>query len=849
MAVPLFSHRLMTELLSPAGNWDCARAAVAAGADAIYFGLPKFNARLRANNFTEADLPELMAYLHKHGVKGFVAMNTLIFTSELEAAERQLRLIADAGVDALIIQDIGLAKMARTITPDVELHASTQMTITSPEGLAFLETIFPMERAVLARELSIKEIERFHSSPISNLQSPITPLEVFVHGALCVAYSGQCLTSESLGQRSANRGECAQACRMPYEIVVDGVTQDLGEHRYLLSPQDLAAVDLIPDLVRAGVKSFKIEGRLKTPEYVAAVTRVYRKALDSCSGPVPGQAVETPSQGVSQEEKYQLEMTFSRGLTTGWLAGTNHPYLTHGKFGKKRGPFLGTIIEAQNGWIRLDTPPSQQTPPLKAGDGIVFDAGENRDLEQGASIWKIENDRIIFHRTYSGINFDRIRPGVTLYKTADPALESEIRKFWQTAKPKIKRTPLHLILTGKPGEPLTATVAADFIRHAKPIQSSSTITLSEATTHPLTTETLEKQRSRLGDTDYELASLDNQIEGDCHLPLSALNQLRRDLVSNLSQIQNQQSKILNRQSSKSPHHLFPQLSNLPISNPPSLSVLTRTLPQLEAALEANIPQIYCDFEDPRRYKEAVSLFKSSIINPQSTIILATPRILKPGETGYLKLIERAEPDGLLLRNLAALNYYKDRSDLVKIGDFSLNVANPLTAKILREAAHLDRLTISYDLNISQVLDLLEKTPPDWLELTLHQHMPMFHMEHCVFCTFLSSGTTYKDCGRPCEKHTVHLRDRIGQLHRLQADVGCRNTLFNGRAQTGARFLPQLLASGLRHFRIELLDENQTDSLSTIQSYLDLLSEKISPATLLNEIHATEKLGVTEGTLA
>ncbi len=832
----------MTELLSPAGNWDCARAAVAAGANAIYFGLPKFNARLRADNFTEADLPKLMIYLHKHGVKGFVAMNTLIFTSELGAAERQLQLIAEAGVDALIIQDIGLAKMARTIVPDVELHASTQMTITSPEGLAFLETIFPMERAVLARELSVREIEKFSGSH--------TPLEVFVHGALCVAYSGQCLTSESLGQRSANRGECAQACRMPYEIVVDGATRDLGEHRYLLSPQDLAAVDLIPDLVRAGVKSFKIEGRLKTAEYVAAVTRVYRKALDACSCPVTGQAVETPSRGVSQEEKYQLEMTFSRGLTTGWLAGTNHPYLTHGKFGKKRGPFLGTIIEAQNGWIRLDTPPSQQKPPLKAGDGIVFDAGENRDLEQGASIWKIENDRIIFHRTYSGINFDRIRPGVTLYKTADPALESEIRKFWQTAKPKIKKTPLHITLTGKPGEPLTCSCPVPGQAVANPSRgASTTIPLSEATTHPLTTETLEKQLSRLGDTPYELASLNNQIQGDCHLPLSALNQLRRDLISTLSQIQSQQPPSSNRQSYESTRNLFPQLTNPPVSNPPSLSVLTRTLPQLEAALEANIPQIYCDFEDPRRYKEAVALFKSSIINPQSTIILATPRILKPGETGYLKLIERAEPHGLLLRNLAALNYYKDRSDLIRIGDFSLNVANPLTAKILREAANLDRLTISYDLNISQVLELLAETPPEWLELTLHQHMPMFHMEHCVFCVFLSSGTTYKDCGRPCETHTIHLRDRVGQLHRLQADVGCRNTLFNGRAQTGARFLPHLLASGLRHFRIELLDENQAESHSTIRSYQDLLSMKISPTTLLNEIHATEKLGVTEGTLA
>ena len=841
----------MTELLSPAGNWDCAKAAVAAGADAIYFGLPKFNARLRADNFTEQDLPELMAYLHKHGVKGFIAMNTLIFTGELEAAECQLRLIAAAEVDALIIQDIGLAKMAREIAPDVELHASTQMTITSPEGLAFLESIFPMERAVLARELSVKEIEKFSSSD--------TPIEVFVHGALCVAYSGQCLTSESLGQRSANRGECAQACRMPYEIVVDGVTQDLGEHRYLLSPQDLAAVDLIPDLVRAGVKSFKIEGRLKTPEYVAAVTRVYRKALDACvavagdSSPRPLLGIPAPT--ITPEDKYALEMTFSRGLTTGWLAGTNHPYLTHGKFGKKRGPFLGTITEAQNGWIRLDKPPSEQIPPLKAGDGIVFDAGENRDLEQGASIWKIENDRIIFHRTFSGINFDRIRPGVTLYKTADPALESEIRKFWQSAKPKIKRIPLHLTITGRPGELLTAqAVAGD--SSPRPLlgipapTASTTIPLAEATNHPLTTETLTAQLSRLGDTPYELASLDNQLTGDCHIPLSALNQVRRDLVSNLSQIKNQQSSIINRQSSTpTTESLFPPITDHPAPVTPSLSVLTRTLPQLEAALEAEIPQIYCDFEDPRRYKEAVALSKSQISNFKSQIILATPRILKPGETGYLKLIERAEPHGLLLRNIAALNYYKDRSDLIRIGDFSLNVANPLTAKILREAAHLDRLTISYDLNISQVLNLLGKTPPEWLELTLHQHMPMFHMEHCVFCTFLSSGTTYKDCGRPCEKHTVHLRDRIGQLHRLQADVGCRNTLFNGRAQTGARFLPQLLASGLRHFRIELLDENQTDSLSTIRSYLDLLSEKISSTTLLNEIHATEKLGVTEGTLA
>jgi len=824
--MPELAYDPTPELLSPAGNWDCARAAVAAGADAIYFGLPKFNARLRADNFIEADLQELMEFLHRHGVKGFVAMNTLIFTSEMKAAEEQLRRIAAAGVDALIIQDLGLAKLAREVAPNVELHASTQMTITSPEGLAFIETLFPLERAVLARELSIKEIERFHAHNTEHLKLK-TPLEVFVHGALCVAYSGQCLTSESLGQRSANRGECAQACRMPYEIVVDGETRDLGAVRYLLSPQDLAAADLIPDLVRAGVKSFKIEGRLKSPEYVSAVTRVYRKALDAAMAHDPSP--------VTDNDRYELEMTFSRGLSTGWFAGTNHPYLTHGKFGKKRGPLLGTITDCGPGWIRLG---NLTGVPFSAGDGVVFDAGENRDLEQGARIWVIEGDRLIFHLTYSGINFDRIKPGQTLYKTSDPKLDSELRRFWQNTRPAEKKTPLHLIVRGKPGEVITILSGESAVH--------SEVMLQEATKHPLSTETLVAQLGRLGESSFELGTLDNQLEGDCHIAVSALNQLRRALISQL-----EDAAAIKPQR---PHINTTFQDLLPAKNPesriqnPELSVLCRSMEQLTAAIECGVETVYCDFEDPRRYKAAVALFKSQISNLKSQIHLATPRILKPGETGYLKLIEKAAPDGLLLRNLAALHYYKHRSDLKKIGDFSLNVANPITAKLLMEGAALDHLTLSYDLNIGQVLELLHAAPPEWFEITLHQHMPMFHMEHCVFCTFLSSGTTYKDCGRPCEKHVVHLRDRVGQLHRLQADVGCRNTLFNGKAQTGARYYAHLRATGLSRFRVELLDEAE-DAAKTIRAYQDLLSGKSDAFELLDQVQALEKLGVTEGTLA
>ena len=814
---------LTPELLSPAGNWDCARAAVAAGADAIYFGLPRFNARLRAENFIDADLEELMDFLHRHGVKGFVTMNTLIFTSEMEAAEAQLRKIAAAGVDALIIQDLGLAKLARTVAPDVELHASTQMTITSPEGLAFIESLFPMERAVLARELSIREIHKFQSAA----QETKTPLEVFVHGALCVAYSGQCLTSESLGQRSANRGECAQACRMPYEIVVDGETRDLGAVRYLLSPQDLAAADLIPDLVRAGVKSFKIEGRLKSPEYVSAVTRVYRKALDA--------AIEDKPSPITATDRYELEMTFSRGLSTGWFYGTNHPYLTHGRFGKKRGPLLGEIIDCGPGWIKLG---NLTGVPFTAGDGVVFDAGENRDLEQGARIWVVEGERLIFHLTYSGINFDRIKPGQTLYKTSDPKLDSELRRFWQNTRPAEKKTPLQLIVTGKPGEPMEVRSGEFTVRSETLIQ--------EAAKHPLSTEKLVEQLGRLGDSSFELGSLDNQLEGNCHIAVSALNHLRRALVKQLetaAAIKPERPKITTTH-----RDLLPQKTPHSALATPHLSVLCRTLGQLTAAIDCGVETVYCDFEDPRRYKEAVSLFRAALPTPHSALHLATPRILKPGENGYLKLIEKAEPDGLLLRNLGALHYYKDRSDLQKIGDFSLNVANPITAKLLMENAVLDYLTISYDLNIGQVLDLLHGAPPEWFELTLHQHMPMFHMEHCVFCTFLSSGTTYKDCGRPCETHVVHLRDRVGQLHRLQADVGCRNTLFNGKAQTGARYYEHLRNAGLSRFRVELLDENE-DAAKTIRAYQDLLSGKTDAFDLIDQVQALEKLGVTEGTLA
>ncbi|MCF7675988.1 MAG: DUF3656 domain-containing protein, partial [Akkermansiaceae bacterium] len=375
--------------------------------------------------------------------------------------------------------------------------------------------------------------------------------------------------------------------------------------------------------------------------------------------------------------------------------------------------------------------------------------------------------------------------------------------------------------------------------------------LEPAAKHPLGTANLTDQLGRLGDTPYELAGLTNQLTGDCHFPLSQLNRLRRALIERITADQPSATSTAAATTTVRCRDLLPVI---PApggvgESAPRLSVLCRDIGQLEAAIECGVETVYCDFEDPRRYPDAVTLFKSKIQNSSFKIHLATPRILKPGELGYLKLIERAAPDGLLLRNLGALHHYRERDSLIRIGDFSLNAANPLTARLLMERAGLEWLTISYDLNIGQVLDLLAGAPPAWFELTLHQHMPMFHMEHCVFCAFLSTGTTYKDCGRPCEHHVVHLRDRVGQDHRLQADVGCRNTLFNGKAQTGARFLPALIAAGLRRFRVELLDETRAAAADTIHAYQQLLAGSITPDELIHRVHAAEKLGVTEGTLA
>ncbi|HEY1107846.1 MAG TPA: peptidase U32 family protein, partial [Opitutaceae bacterium] len=415
------------ELLAPAGDWECVRAAVENGADAVYFGLERFNARMRAKNFTQADLPALMEFLHRRGVRGYVTFNTLVFSDELGAAEDYLRSIIAAGVDAAIVQDIGICRMIRAISPDFPIHGSTQMTVTSAAGVEFAREL-GAQLVVLARENSIAEIEKIQAAQKT---APVAlPLEVFVHGALCVAYSGQCLTSESLGGRSANRGECAQACRLPYDLISDGQQIDLGDRRYLLSPQDLAGIDVLPDLVRAGVASLKIEGRLKAPEYVASITRVYRQALDRICGPATAPQAPSADFAPDAASRYELQMAFSRGLYTGWFRGIDNQHLAHARFGTKRGVYLGEIAQVSGESISL-----KLEAPLKPGDGVVFDAGRPAEKEEGGRVYQVEplgpGGEVTLRFGHRDIDWRRVRVGQLVWKTNDPALDRELRTTFE----------------------------------------------------------------------------------------------------------------------------------------------------------------------------------------------------------------------------------------------------------------------------------------------------------------------------------------------------------------------------------------------------------------------------------
>lgn len=842
--LPAFQRpRVKPEVMSPVGGQAQLRAAVEAGADAVFFGVNPlggggradgsgagFHARAKVGFGAEA-LPEVMRGLHERGVQGFVTFNVLVFDRELRGAEQQLIHLAESGVDAIIVQDHGVARLAHEICPDLPIHGSTQMSITSAQGAEFARR-FGVGRVVLGRELSLRDIGRIAA------QTDIE-LETFVHGALCVSYSGQCFSSEAWGGRSANRGQCAQACRLPYEMIVDGLRRDLGDARYLLSPGDLYALHQVPDLVETGVNCLKIEGRYKDAEFVALTTAAYRKAVDEAWAGLP--------LSVTAQEERDLEQVYSRGLGPHFIAGTNHQTVVRGRAPRHRGVRVGTVRGVTERGVLVEL--SEKVAP---GDGLVFDPANWRapeGREEGGFLYGLwQGGRQIGAEARAGQTYElrfgrgavdprRVRTGDPVWRTQDPTLAARVRPLVESAEPVYTR-PVHAHFVGEVGQVPTLTLSDEY---GQSVTVGGEAPLSEARNRALDEAGLREQLGKLGGTGYHLGELRAELRGAGFLPVSALNALRREAVGQLTARRGQAPERRIQPRLDAALRNAPPLPEVTAHLSPALHVLVRTPEQLEAALAERPESVTLDYLELYGLGPSVEQVRAAGL----TVRVASPRILKPTEQNLQKFLLSLGA-GILVRSGGLLEGLQG-SGAELTGDFSLNAANVLTTRELLSLG-LTRVTPTHDLNARQVSELARLVGPERLEVIAYQHLPVFHTEHCVFCRFLSSGTDYTNCGHPCESHRVALRDERGVEHPVMADVGCRNTVFEGRPQVAGAHLPGWLRAGLRDFRLEFVHESPEQVRAVIQAHRAFLNGEIGAAELERRLLAVSAQGVTEGSL-
>ena len=869
------------EILAPAGDDDSLAAALAAGADAVYFGLDGgLNARARATNFSLARLPELADTIHRAGARAYVTLNTLVFEHELPFVEAAVRGCAQAGIDALIVQDPAVALLAREVAPTLEVHASTQMTISSPEGAAFAEQL-GVTRIVVPRELSVDEIRRFS-------RGTAIELEVFIHGALCMSWSGQCLTSEAWGGRSANRGQCAQSCRLPYDLVVDGETRPLGEVAYLLSPLDLAGARAVAELTDIGVASLKIEGRLKGPAYVVSAVEGYRRWRDA----VAAKQDTTPEAARQlQADLGQMAVAYSRGFSDGFLAGSDHQTLVEGRFPKNRGALLGEVVEVRGARVKVRrgersgtggvalkltagplgatrvalpviggaSPEDARGVPFGApepapGCGVGFDLGRPEEAEPGGPLFGVEPVPGGWWLSFGtpGPDLARVRPGDRVWLSSDPRLQARARAAVDDGLAGVPgRIPVRLDVAGKLGESLhVRAVARGPVGRECAVDTTSDVPLAAATHDGLGAEVLADKLGAFGGTPFRLESLSlDGLEPGLHIPVSALKRMRRALVDALEPAVLAAARHAIRTTAGA-EAVARASAALPARRPwrapdvPRLVPLVRTSEQLEAVIAAGLPEVELDWMELLGLERAVARAREAGL----AVVIATTRIQKPGEDGIDRRIARLAPDGVLVRHWGGLMHFARADAPVTVhGDFSLNVTNAITG---RHLLHLgcDTITAAHDLDEAQLHAMLASLPAERVTVAVHHHIPTFHTEHCVYAHTLSRGRDFRTCGRPCEQHRVALADRQGRRHPVVVDIGCRNTVFNAQAQSAARAVPRLLDVGVRRFRVELVWEDRGAAGAVLAAWIALLAGRATPAELQSRVGALEQFGVTAGTM-
>jgi putative protease len=815
------------ELLAPAGSEQCLYAAVENGADAVYFGLSgvgNFNARVRAQNIPLEKLGEIMTFLHQRRLRGYVTLNTLVQCDELPAIESLLREMVIHRVDAILVQDFGIAKLARKLCPGLAIHASTQMSLTSQRAVELAQSL-GIQRVVLPRELSLRQIRDLRKKTTAEL-------ECFIHGALCISFSGQCYASAGLGGRSANRGCCAQPCRLAYTLVDDSSGENLLRNNtasQLLSPCDLAALPILSQLMSTGIHSLKIEGRLKPPEYVAEVTRIYRQAIDEI---IESRKNKTISETNIPELITRLELTFSRGFSTGWLEGVEPHRLVPGNIMSHRGSPLGTVIE-----VRRDAAVVKLSAPVRRGDGVLFENETSPEHSQGGRVYEIFRRResvkdaeagakVLLTFANHSINADYLAEGQTVRKTDDPKIQKEIRKnleSGQNSRSSVQRIPLEISVRAVVGEPIRVEV------RCSPDTSCILIgqnVLESARKHPLTVEVLREQFHRLGETNYCLKNLEANIEGEPMIPLSVLGSLRREMIEklNLNSQNNPNESMVNVPNSETPtlpDNVLQTLRNenvecdesqtVEIQTPesstrqesPVLHFLLRDVRLfendsfLEQIIETGCRSIYAELREMDEFQIAANAVRKHGIE----FVTVLPRILKPGESGILKKFAALEPDAVLARNLDEIAFFCERNrtqnstrETIIVADFSLNVINDLSFRQLLEWG-ANRITLGWDIDETRAEELSKQFSAGKIERIIHGRMPLFTMEHCLW-----RGNLVKQgepCHQRCRSQALRIRDRRGAIHTVRSDMFCRNFVENAEP-----IELKTISSHWQHLRIE-----------------------------------------------
>lgn len=777
----------MLELLAPAGSREAFTAAIENGANAVYLAGQQFGARAYAPNFDEAALREAIRFAHLRDVAVHVTVNTIVADDELGALATYLRFLYEVGADAILVQDLGAARLARQVVPHMPLHASTQMTVHNLAGVQALERL-GFSRVVLARELSLKEIR--HISCHSRAE-----IEVFAHGALCVSYSGQCLMSSLIGGRSGNRGRCAQPCRLPYTLVDEKGQDVLGEAagQFLLSPRDLNTVDLLPDLIEAGVTSLKIEGRMKRPEYVAVVTKVYRRAMDAA---VKKDASIAPG----EEDHRALAQIFNRDFTTAYLTKTPGRAMMSDRKPNNRGLLVGRVVGYEKEKRRVAVKLSEE---IHVGDEIDFWVKVGG--RAAVTVTEIEDEKgcaLPLGRKGETVRLPLNQPVGAhdrLFRVYDAALMQAARQTFQAGAP-VRRFPISIQLQAAVGAPVSLVMT---MAEGGQVTARSDYVAVAAEKRALTYEAARKQMARLGATVYELADFTADIAPGVMVPVSVLNDLRRrgtDLLDAARLKRYARPALSPATAAEERGGERPSAANT------KLMVSVDSVAMARQALAAGADGILFGGDawrhqllSPEDYRRAWEMARER----GKIIRFNTPRILREAWLPWFKSLLAAfrdfPPEGINVHSLGTLALVRDDTDIPVQSDFSLIVYNRAAAAELK-ALGVDRVTLSPELNFRQIEALAKGTPLP-LEAIVGGHLELMISAYCAMGSFLG-GVGETACSAPCHGNRYFLKDRKDALFPLVTDGFCQMHVLNSQPLSMLPHVHRLAALGIDRLRVE-----------------------------------------------